>query len=263
MQDCIKHYPSLLVQKTAVALVAHGLNLKPSAMLPLINWLVSRGADVYLVHLSGHDAGGTAMQDVKTSTWQQEMLTGYQLAKKASINLSLPLYFLGYSLGALLGQSIMALPATSASFDRQVLFAPATALRKRAYLLKVLFLFGKRLKLPSYAPGNYRVHHSLPLHVYRILFSEQKQVAASGFRNLDIPTLIFLDTRDELISYKRLFRQIKRFALRHYRVVLLTGKLKDRKSQYHHLIIDEQSLGEENWGLVSKEMEAFLFEKVS
>ena len=259
MHDCIKHYPSLLVHKTAVALVAHGLNLKPSAMLPLINWLVSRGADVYLVQLSGHHTAGTAIHDVKASTWQQEMLTGYHIAKKASVDLSLPLFFLGYSLGALLGQSIMALPATSASFDRQVLFAPATALRRRAYFVKLFFLFGKRLKLPSYAPGNYRVHRSLPLHVYEILFNEQKNVAASRFRNLNIPTLIFLDTRDELISYIRLRRQINLFALQRYKVVLLTGKLNDRKSQYHHLIIDEQSLGEENWKLVNKEMEAFLF----
>ena len=91
----------------AVTLVAHGLNVRPAAMQPLIDWLNSKGSDVYLVKLSGHhQEGGVSIQEVTAAIWWEEMVYGYNIAKRTASLQGLPVYFLGYSLGALLGQTI-------------------------------------------------------------------------------------------------------------------------------------------------------------
>ena len=197
-------------------MVAHGLNVKPLAMLPLINWLTSHGSDVYLIQLSGHHENGVNIKEVTASIWQNEMLTGYTIAKQASLDHSVPLFFLGYSLGALLGQSMIALSPESTPFDKQVLIAPATTIRRRSYLIKLLFFLGKQKMLPSFTPKEYRVNESLPLRIYQILFREERKVIKAKFNGLNIPTVIFIDPKDELISYKKLIRFKNRFGLTNY-----------------------------------------------
>jgi esterase/lipase len=260
MKKNMGYYPSLLTGRTAVSLVAHGLNQKPEAMLSLVSWLNSHGSDVYLINLSGHHQNSIAIKDVTSSVWHTEMLEGYQMARKTSLAASVPLYFLGYSLGALLGQSMVALSMENAPFDKQVLIAPAFAIRRRSYLIRFLCLFGKQRKLPSYTPEGYRVNESLPLLIYELLFTEERRIFKSKFRKLNIPTLVIIDPKDELISYKRLLKQINKFGLTNYRVVVLDQNTKDRDCKYHHLIIDERTMGAGNWKMVTCEMGKFLFE---
>lgn len=251
------YHPALRPLKTAVTLVTHGLNLKPEAMLFLIHWLTEQGSDVYLVQLSGHRKAGMDIEDVTSSVWQREMLEGYKIAKQASLQNSVPLFFLGYSLGALLGQSMISLSETDAPFEKQILIAPATAIRLRSYLVKLLFPFGRRFRLPSYTPKEYRVNESLPLHIYDLLFTEENRVVTSGFSQSNIPTLVIIDPKDELVSYKRLKKRINRFSLSDYRLLVLDRQLKNRG--YHHLIIDEETMGKKNWGMVVDEFNKFLF----
>jgi esterase/lipase len=259
MNECITCYPSLARDKIAVTLVAHGLNLKPEAMLPLINFLRNLGSEVYLVRLSGHEANGPGIGSIMSVTWQAEMLAGYEMAKQASRDSSLPLYFLGYSMGALLGQALMSLPLHRITFDRQVLLAPATGIRWRSYLLKVLFIFGSRRTIRSFAPEAYRANTALPLFVYRILFNEEKKVLASHFSNLNIPSLIVLDPKDELISHRKLQNQIKKYSLTRYRILLLHKKDAHKKRGYCHQIFDPDTLGNQRWKVMTTEIKQFLF----
>lgn len=256
MENNIGYYPSFLPGKIASTLVAHGLNLKPEAMLPLVEWLTAKGSDVYLVKLPGHHPNSIDIKDVTGPAWESEMVAGYRKARQSSVENSVPLYFLGYSLGALLGQTMVALRMKDATFDKQVLFAPAIAMRKRSYLLKALLLLGKKRMLPSYTPEGYRANNALPLSVYEILFAEEKKVFKSRFETLKIPTLILIDPKDELISFKRLKRLKEKFGLENCRVVTV-GEDAERSTQYHHLIINEQVTGRSSWIRITAAMENF------
>jgi esterase/lipase len=257
----IEYYPTSLPKKSAITVVAHGLNVIPVAMLPLINWLTGLGSDAYLIKLSGHHEKAAHIKDVTSSVWQKEMLSGYKVAKEAAFDNSVPLFFLGYSLGALLGQSMIALSQQGALFDKQILIAPATAIRRRSYLVKLLFLFGKGIRLPSYTPKGYRVNESLPLGIYQIMFAEEKKVLKAKFNGLNFPTIILIDPKDELISYKKLIKFIIRFRLTNYRIIVLDDKLKGRKEKYHHLILNEQTMGKANWEMATQKMEKFFFKE--
>lgn len=245
--------------KTAVTLVVHGFNNRPAAMLPLIRWLNDHGSDAWLVCLYGHREGAMNLLNITSGVWQEEMLRAYEVAKEEADRHKVPLYFLGYSLGALLGQSMLVLPMQTAAFDKQVLLAPAIALRRRAFLLRFLFYFGKTVALPSFTPSTYRVHSSLPLIAYRVLFGEERKLQKAEGNKLNIPTMVLIDPKDELISHKKLLQLIRRLGLIKYRVVGLDKKLKGRKVRYHHLIIDEQTMGKEAWAMATAEMRAFLF----
>jgi esterase/lipase len=253
------YYPTAVLNKAAITLVAHGLNVQPAAMLPLIQWLNSQGSDVFLIVLSGHYKGSISIKEVTATIWLQEMAEGYNQAKTASQEQSLPLYFLGYSLGALLGQSMIAAYQQPPAFDKQVLIAPATALRRRTQLVKMLFFLGSQFQLPSFTPKDYRYSKLLPLSIYRILFAEAQKLIQSQYAGLNIPTLIMMDPKDELISYAKLSSLINAFHLTNYQFLALDSSLKGRNSHYHHLLLNEPTMGTANWEKATSKMKAFLF----
>lgn len=255
-ENGLQYWPTRLLQKRAVTLVIPGLNVRSEAMLPLVALVNGQGSDVYLLCLPGHGQN----DDVNTVTaqvWQESVVAAYRVAREAANRLFVPLYFLGYSLGALLGQSALLPGGAPARFDKQVLLAPATAIRRRCYLLKGLLFLGFPARLPSFTPRAYRVHPFLPLNFYRILFAEEQKLGCAG--PLNQPTLVFIDPADELVSLRKLKKQIQQFGLSRYKVVVLNRKV--RKGTYHHLILDEATLGKEAWEKVKKEMVAFLFEE--
>ena len=111
----------------------------------------------------------------------------------------------------------------------------------------------------SYTPKAYRVNDALPLNIYQLLFNEEKQFLKADAGVLNIPTLVLIDPKDELISYKKLHRLISRFRLQNWQLMVLKHKGKDRFSKYHHQIIDEQTMGKENWEMATGKMAEFLF----
>jgi len=235
----------------AVTLVVPGLNVIPSAMQALVEWLNDGGSHVFLVKLSGHHADSVPIMDVTRTIWETDMLNGYEAARRLAEEHAVPLYFLGYSLGALLGQSLLSMPGRDIRFDRQVLFAPATAIRKRNYLLKLLFGWDS-LTLPSYAPERYKANKRLPMSIYKIMFGMEAELWKAG--RVSVPTLVFLDPRDELISYKK----VRRFFGMGAVIVPLSSRMRGRYGGYHHLIINASTMGETNWALVVEKMRSFL-----
>lgn len=256
--DVIEYFATP-VAKRAVTMVVHGLNVRPLAMKPLIDWLNAKGSDVYLVHLAGHSEKAGSIESVTSDSWDHNMLLGYQQASENSRAANVPLYFLGYSLGALLGEDLIQFSDSAIHFDKQVLIAPATAIRSRSYLLKLLFILNEKTTLPSYTPEPYQANTRLPIKIYKIMFRKEKALVKSRYTKLNIPTLLLIDRKDELISYRKLRRYRKRFSLSHWETMLLDSGMKAYNRQYHHLIIDEASMGRPNWDKTTKGLSSFLF----
>lgn len=254
----VQYYPASS-HKAAITMVVHGLNVKPTAMEPLIHWLTSSGSAVYLIQLSGHIEKSATIRDIDPYVWKDEMLDGFNTAKAAAAEHGLPLYFLGYSLGALLGQSMLALVLKEKCFEKQILISPAIAVRFRSSLLRLLFLMGDQIALPSLAPQAYRVNDVLPLRVYQLLFAEEKKVWKAMSSQLNIPTLVIIDPKDELISYRKLLRFIKKYELTNYQVLSLDSRLGDRRGGYHHLLLDQRTMGVNNWNMAIAAMQQFFF----
>ena len=258
VQNNVAYYPTALLKK-AITLVAHGLNMKPAGMLPITQWLNEGGSDVYLVKLSGHHEDSIHIRKINSTLWEQEMLYAYTIAKEKANKYNLPLYFVGYSLGALLGQAIGLSLKDTKTFDKQILIAPATAVRRRSYVLKLFSFIHKKILFPSFTPSPYRANNFLPFAAFEVLFNNEKKLIEAQYHTLNIPTLIFIDPKDELISYKKLVKLLRLFNLSNYEIITLDSNLKVRKSKYHHLIVSEETMGTQNWELATKRMAQFLF----
>ena len=144
-------------------------------------------------------------------------------------------------------------------FDKQILIAPATAVRSRSYVLKLFSFISKKIMLPSFTPSPYRANNFLPFTAFEVLFRNERRLIDVQYNKLNIPTLIFIDPKDELISYKKLVDYLHRFELTNHEIVVLDSNLRIRQAQYHHLIVREQTMGKENWEMATKRMIAFLF----
>jgi alpha-beta hydrolase superfamily lysophospholipase len=147
-------------------------------MLPVVQWLNRQNIALTWCLLSGHYAGGTPLQNVTASVWQQEVLAGYAAAKKAAGEKAVPLFFVGYSLGGLLGQSVLVLPAHSPPFDRQILIVSGHHASPTGFSAPGPFLFASLCKLAQlFAPILSRQHRPSASFVPGVVRRRKKNAA--------------------------------------------------------------------------------------
>lgn len=241
-----------------VALVIHGLNLRPDKMESIISLLTDSGIEVLNLSLRGHgrnyspdgDIGSAksrinAFKTVSYNSWIKETYRAFHHARKKSEQKNVPLFFVGYSLGGLMGVDLFT-SHPDVNFDRMVLFAPALNLSAINYAAKLLSPFPK-LVVPSLASKSYRANNGTPVAAYNALFN-----AIEHFRNnlnpkLNVPTLIFICKRDELISYYKLNRLVENERLDQWKFYHIQKGKDAVRGTLRHLIIDESSVGKDMW----------------
>jgi hypothetical protein len=226
--------------------------VRPSAMTELIEVLNHAGSDALLISFSQVD------HQTSTTVWEADMLKGYALARSLADEQNVPLYFLGFSLGALVSQYLLSLRIENIQFDKQIFLAPATAIKIPRILKSCIPFLGDNLKIPSYTPKKYRLNEWLPAKIYKQMMYWERTILKKDGDHLNIPTLIIIDPKDELISYATIRKQIARFRLTNYQCITLESSLRARSTRYHHLIIDEATMGKNNWAVVTNKLIEFL-----
>ncbi|MGK5087367.1 alpha/beta fold hydrolase [Bdellovibrionota bacterium FG-2] len=239
----------------AVVLVVHGLNLRPQCMDPLCQVLLAQNFDVLRATLKGHQGPIEEMQAVTLETWMAELEIQVQDAQNRARSLGVPLFFLGFSLGGLLG---CLLQSQGARFDRQILMAPGIAPRVLTRAVKFLDIFGSTFLVPSLSPAGYGAHDATSLAAYHAAFQAVEKLQASDKSRQNLPTLLIIDPKDAIVDFNHLTEFITDNQLNQWRV--FTTSTHDSKVQgtYHHLIIDEASLGSQEWSRVTAEISTFL-----
>lgn len=239
----------------AVVLLAHGLNQRASALRPLAEALQARGASVVLLAFRGHrrddevDAGTLeAWRRVTWNEWREDWLEGATTGGTLAARHAVPLYFVGFSLGALVHvHELVAAEPLPRGFDRQVLLAPAIRIHPRSRLVRLFRVLGSRFLVPSLAPMPVRSHRGTSVAAYEALFRYESALAGvQQPERLRLPTLVLMDARDELVSADRLRTWIATHDLgAHWR---LESVEKDRATAGYglrHYITDEIGLGPE------------------
>lgn len=231
----------------AVIVLVHGLNLKPEKMNALADFLRAQGADVLPVTLSGH--GGTMEEFKKASRdiWIGEMQDAFGRAGRRAKENNAPVYFVGYSLGALVGLDFLnSVEGENARCGKMVLLAPAISIRGRSYLLKLLGMFPSMV-IPSLSPEDYRAHSGTPMAAYKALFQSVSSLEKEGLARSNVPTLVLVDPKDELVSAEGLGALTRQFRLDQWKLLEVTNAGSPLKKKYHHLIVDENALGTDQW----------------
>jgi alpha-beta hydrolase superfamily lysophospholipase len=257
---------SELVMTTAtkprgVFIVIHGLNQRPSSMDPLCQYLRSLGFHTYRLTLSGHDDRPT--ETFPETRWEHDLLAAY-----ANLRVhfpTLPIDVLGYSLGGLVAASTLeSYPVFSPS--RMVLFAPALALTPFSQAGYVSEIVPPLIaKMPSLAPVEYKRFESTPIFLYQntlTLYSRIRRIRAP-LRLQQTLTLVFANPRDALISLSGLTDWIDVNELSsNWRLVPVHPEPRS-STLSEHLIIDQQTLGNQEWVRVTSEIRDFLSPDIS
>jgi len=241
-----------------VALVIHGLNLRPDRMRPLADELRGMGLAVVLCSLRGHGENYTpiagrssviarldSFRQTTYAGWRAEVEAAYAATVALAQPTAAPLFLVAFSLGALLGCDLLATCPT-VHFDRMVLLAPALALRSYSHLPHLLSRW-PTVALRSFAPRHYRNNPATPIAAYNALRTALLSLRRHADTKLNVPTLLLIDPQDELVSPPGLQRFIQRAQLFHWRLSLVKKQPTQPELAFHHLIIDAASVGPVMW----------------
>ena len=261
-----QYWETTLPYPRGLVMVVHGLNVKPSKMgAPsaegtLVKLLLDSGYHVYRVTLKGHSGPLDDMQNITRSDWIYDAYTQYCQAKTIAEGERLPLYLLGFSLGALVYEVLMneetAIPV---QFEKAILFSPAVALRPTAKALLLLQPFiDDRTIFTSFNPEEYRAQRGSSMAAYKIVFDMEESLISASFRKCNIDTIIFIDRNDEMVSSGILRERIDQYDLTNWKIYEVTNTGAVIRPQYHHLLIDNKCVSESTWQYISWSILNFL-----
>ena len=241
-----------------VALVVHGLNLNPERMQSIIVELNDAGIDVLNLSLRGHgnnyinnphlsdgQARLDSFQTVTYRLWLEEIYSAYLKVKQRAYKKGVPVFFVGYSLGGLMGCDLLLLQ-NDVSYDRMVLFAPALSITLEGYLLKALLPF-PNMVIDSLSPTYYRSNTGTPMAAYKALFAIVDHFNMNANDKLNKPTLIFIDEKDEFVPFLKLKEIITQKKLDQWQIQVVRKDSNINENVSHHLIIDKDSVGPQMW----------------
>lgn len=248
-----KWFSAIGPKAKAIALVAHGLNLKPSKMNSLVKVLTNENIEVLRVSLGGHR--GSQREGLYTTHqgWRNEFQAHYCLALKKAKRDSLPIYYLGFSLGALIGLDFL----NTQDFHqvkKMILISPATDVHWYSKIPGKLGWIGGKISLPSKNLKEYRSQPSTSLASYTAMKKSQKSLVDMNINSLNIPTRIFVDPDDELVSLKKIKKRISKNSLDNWKLEAISNKGSTLKKTYHHLVVDKDSMGPKVWERVTTQI---------
>ncbi|MGZ3789962.1 MAG: alpha/beta hydrolase [Bacteriovorax sp.] len=221
----------------AVVLLAHGLNLDPKKMDELASFFNSKKCDVLRIALPENP-----------SLWTDQFGDDYEAALEHAEILQRPLYFVGYSLGALVGMYYMATHPNH-QFNKLALFAPASHTRLYARIPALLSFIFPRASLPSLNLVGYRKRNKTTLAEYQKMIQLQHEIKSNDF---NLPTLLIVSSRDELIASGKLSKFAALNPL--WKTLQVSNRESQISKKYHHLMITEESLGHSMWQKILKNL---------
>jgi len=241
-----------------VALVIHGLNVKPECMQPLADALRCQGIAVVRCALRGHGENYTplagcsdesarliAFHQVSYQGWRAEVAAAYQQAVTYAGSTGAPIFLVAFSLGALLGCDLLA-TAADVRFARMILLAPALALHAYCHL-PALLAHWPQLSIRSRAPSFYRANRVTPIDAYHALYTALRHLHHQPGAALNIPTLVLIDPADELVSAQGIERFVLNKRLTQWQLHPIHKAPAQTGHTVRHLILDPASVGAAVW----------------
>jgi alpha-beta hydrolase superfamily lysophospholipase len=225
-------------------------------MHDLVELLRELGFHTYRPSLRGHEQRESGT--FRATDWIEDLNKACSLVTARFPHT--PVHILGYSLGGLVAtHSIdhhqICNPAS------MILIAPALSLRnfvQSGYLLSVFPSL--TISVPNVAPSLYRRFDQTPLFWYQNLFSLYSRTRTlqpeTALRS--IPTLVFANPRDELVSLAGLRNWIRTNSLEPTWTVEVVRPRPRNPFIPEHVMIDPRSLGEQEWQHLNEAMKNFL-----
>ena len=107
----------------------------------------------------------------------------------------------------------------------------------------------QRVIVPSVSPTYYRANRASPSSAYLALFEGIERLHASDMQQMNVPTLVFMDERDELVSYSGVKSIVN--GLSSWRLYTVHKSEPAAGCVFHHLVIGKCSCRPRDRGAIS------------
>lgn len=201
----------------------------------------SAGFAVLRPAFTGHCGHNKHYLNVHATDWDRDAREFHALAKAKADELGVPLHLVAYSFSAAIYQAL----AEELRFTSKIYFAPAIAIR---FWFPVAALLAKAIPRATYRSMNlqgYYANATSGMLAVQALEHFVRRVAALRKKDDPTPTLVWIDPKDELVSYKGIRIQAGR--RKSWRLEKISNAGARMNPAYHHLIINEDSIGKEEW----------------
>jgi esterase/lipase len=251
--NAVIKFPKPCQKIKAVAVILHGLNFKPEKMDDWVTLLNGNGSITMRFSLYGHEGRLSNMKRVNENIWRNQFDNGMKQARVLADKHHVPLIFLGYSLGGLIGvEWISRKNLLEKSFDKMVLLAPAIATPWFSETAKrLLSFFDNKTILFTSSPKGIRANKGSSVGAYRALFAFKSSLESRKFNNANIDTLVILDPYDELIPYDEIKNIIKNNRLSRWHLEAINNQYAKKNYGFRHMIADRISVGDVMWKEIS------------
>jgi alpha-beta hydrolase superfamily lysophospholipase len=242
-------------------------------MQSIISVLAGSGIEVLGLSLRGHgenfihrprmdedQARLESFKSVSFPLWLNEAYLAYTQVRKRATLKKVPLFFVGFSMGGLIGLNLFA-SRPEVHYDRMILFAPAVKLYPVHFLARILSPM-PRLVIPSLTPDSYLSNKKgTPMAGYNALFEGLQHFEKYVNRKLNVPTLIFIDEKDEFIPVQTIRKLKKEKKLDQWQLYIVEKDDNAHRNTFHHHVIDEFSTGKNVWQKMMETTISYLFAK--
>lgn len=245
----------------AVALVLHGLNFKPARMKSICRCLAELGVESRLAVFTGHDGDLVALRTASRESFLADAARGYDEASRRAVERGVPVLLAGFSLGAVVGNDLL-LARDDVRFAAMVLFAPAFTPRAYTHAVRLLSP-APRLLIRSASPAPFRANDATSVSAYRALFDSIAALRAQGYARSNLPCVVFIDPRDELVSARALRRLVSDRQLDQWTLVEVSNAGTTLERTLHHLIVGPEEVGAAEWSRIKATVELLLDKALS
>jgi len=101
--------------------------------------------------------------------------------------------------------------------------------------------------IPSFSREDFRAHRGSPVSAFVSLYDSVAATAAAGYRGANVPTLVFVDPKDSLVSLRGIAQLKARHHLDAWRIVPVTTVGGSLNKTYHHLITQPECVSPTQW----------------
>lgn len=233
----------------AIVLLLHGLNLKPDKMNDWSHSLSAHGAHVMRFSLHGHSGDLKHMKTVTADLWRKQFNEAVEHARLKAAEHEVPMYFVGFSLGALTALEWLSNEQPSSRlFDKMVLIAPALSVPWYSkFAINMLGILGRGFMLPSRSPQHYRANKGTSIAAYQALFALKESLETNQYKNANVNTLVLIDRNDELVNSREIQKIIERSKLGLWTLHIVDNRFAYDNFGFRHLMVDQEAMGKELW----------------
>ncbi|MBN2572586.1 MAG: hypothetical protein JXA68_10695 [Ignavibacteriales bacterium] len=239
----------------SVVCLAPALNVREEKYLDLIDELRRDSNYVVFVDVNNFDINYKYTLEKISNNF----FVSYSQAKKIKENNpKAPIYFLGFSFGALIGLYFLNKYFDEIKFDKIVMVAPALSFRLIPNLSRNISSLPFNFSITSFTPKDYRVFNKIPLSVYKIISDLNNEIKNNKFNKLNFPVKIFISSKDEVISHEKIGNIISKYKLTNWNIIKIKNEKENGLRDFYHLIVDKNSLSETDWSIFTNEIKEFL-----